>query len=324
MADPNAPKEKDPLTGIETTGHEWDGIKELNTPMPKWWLYTLYICCVWGVIYTIAMPAWPYISGEGWTHTKGFLGYTQRETVRTEVALENAQHAELYKKLDGMNLRDIVQQPPLVEQARAAGQAAFAENCSGCHGSAAQGFKGFPNLQDDDWIWGGSLNQIHTTILHGVRWGSDDETRQSAMPAWVKDGMITPAQANDVVDYVLSLSKAKHDAAAAARGAGTFTDNCTSCHGADAKGNIELGAPNLTDAIWLYGGSRADIYNTVANSHAGAMPAWGQRLDKGLVKALAIYVHSLGGGRPDEETAATETPAEPTPAAAPVAETATP
>ncbi|MGB5093202.1 MAG: cytochrome-c oxidase, cbb3-type subunit III [Parvibaculum sp.] len=290
-------KHKDDVTGVDTTGHEWDGIRELNNPLPKWWLYTWFACCLWAFAYWVVMPAWPYIANGEWTYTKGYLGYTQRDSVTTELAAIQAGRADEMAQITSSSLEDITRNEPLMELALAGGKAAFGDNCAPCHGSGASGSKGFPNLNDDDWLWGGTLDAIHTTLQHGIRWDADEDTRFNTMTAFGKDGILKPAEISDVTDYVLSLSGTGGDAAAVTRGAAIFAANCVACHGEDAKGNQELGAPNLTDAIWLYGGDKATIIETVSNGRGGVMPAWAGRLDEGTIKELALYVHSLGGGK---------------------------
>ena len=255
-------KHKDDVTGVETTGHTWDGIRELNNPLPKWWVYTFYACILWSFAYWVVMPTWPYLTGDGWTYTQGVIGYEQRNIVTNELA----------------------------------GKAAFGDNCAPCHGSGAQGSKGFPNLNDDDWIWGGTLDDIHTTLLHGIRWDADDETRLNIMMAYGRDGILNRSEISDVAEYVLLLSGQPHDGEAAVRGTAVFESQCVACHGDAGTGNRELGAPNLTDAIWLYGGDKEAIVETVSNGRSGVMPAWGTRLDEGTIRSLTLFVHSLGGG----------------------------
>ncbi|MEM8800485.1 MAG: cytochrome-c oxidase, cbb3-type subunit III, partial [Pseudomonadota bacterium] len=160
----------------------------------------------------------------------------------------------------------------------------------------AQGYTAFPNLRDDDWLWGGSVEDIHYTLKHGIRWEADPDTRFSAMPAFLTDEILSKDEISNVAHYVLSLSGAEHDAAAAAAGETPFVEQCSACHGENGKGMRELGAPNLTDAIWLYGGSHETIVKTVAYARNGVMPAWSERLDDVTVKQLAIYVALLGGG----------------------------
>jgi len=272
-----------------TTGHEWDGIKELNTPLPRWWLWTYIACIVWAVGYWILMPAWPLVS----SYSKGVLGYSQRDAVAAELKDARNSRNVFAKKLLSSNLETIEATPKLMEFALASGRAAFGDNCAGCHGSGATGSKGYPNLNDDDWLWGGTLEDIHHTITVGVR-SSDDDTRESDMPAFLADEILTKDQISDVATYVMSLSDPTIKAPAGA--AEIFQDNCSVCHGENAHGNRDVGAPNLTDAIWLYGGDHKTIATTISYSRRGVMPTWGGRLDKATIRSLAVYVHALGGG----------------------------
>jgi cytochrome c oxidase cbb3-type subunit 3 len=186
--------------------------------------------------------------------------------------------------------------PELLEFALAAGRSAFAVNCSQCHGQGAQGAPGFPNLNDDDWLWGGSLEEIHRSVRFGVRSGHA-EARDSQMPAFLKDQLLEPKQVDDAAEFVLSLSDRATDAAAAARGRAVYAQSCASCHGENGQGNKEFGAPSLADPIWLYGGDKASIVRTISFARRGVMPAWEGRLDPVTLKELAVYVHSLGGGK---------------------------
>ncbi|MDR3500168.1 MAG: cytochrome-c oxidase, cbb3-type subunit III [Parvibaculum sp.] len=288
---------KDDVSGVDTTGHEWDGIRELNNPLPKWWIYTFYACIAWAAVYWVVMPAWPYFWDGAWHHTKGVIGYTQRNEVGNELKLVAAGRAEVMKQIAAMPLQDIVKNDNLMEVALAGGKAAFGDNCAPCHGSGAQGSKGFPNLNDDDWLWGGTLSDIETTVTHGIRWETDADTRENMMPRFLDDSILKSDEVNDVAEYVLSLSGHSTDAAAAGRGGAVFAKNCVACHGADGKGNQKLGAPNLTDQIWLYGGDKATVVETISHGRGGVMPAWGGRLAPATIKELVLYVHSLGGGQ---------------------------
>jgi len=283
--------EKDAITGRDTTGHDWDGIKELNTPLPKWWLYVFYACIAWSIGYYVLYPSWPTLSG----HLNGIAGYWTRAELDKQVAVQAEQRAPFVRQINGADIEQIRRSPELYNFALAGGRSAFAENCAPCHGPGGGGTKGFPNLADDDWLWGGDVASILRTVSYGVR-NANADSRQSQMPRFGADGMLTAAQINDVAEYVLSLSGASRDAAAAGRGAGIFNDNCVACHGENGKGNREVGAPNLTDGIWLYGGDKAALVQTIAYSRSGNMPAWSERLDPATVKMLALYVHSLGGG----------------------------
>jgi cytochrome c oxidase cbb3-type subunit III len=282
-------QEIDAATGTATTGHEWDGIKELNTPLPKWWLYVLYACMIWAVGYWILYPAIPLPGGE----TKGILGWSMRGAVTQDIAELQAERAPMVNQLNKSTLQQIASDPKLAEFARAYGHSAFGVDCSPCHGSNGQGSKGYPNLTADRWLWGGTLDQISATITHGARSG-DPDGHQGDMPAWGAQGL-SKQQIADVASYVYSLShKTTEDVSA---GKKVFADNCTPCHGADAKGNADMGAPNLTTRIWLYGGDKADLTKTITYGRGGHMPAWGSKLDPATIKSLTVYVHSLGGGQ---------------------------
>jgi cytochrome c oxidase cbb3-type subunit 3 len=286
-------KEIDAVTGVETTGHVWDGdLKELNKPLPKWWLYTLYACIVWSIGYWVLYPAWPGIDG----YTRGVLGYSQRVELARDVALAKESQAKFMEAIAAKPVEEIEKNPDLMEFVLRGGATQFGNNCAPCHGKGAQGFKGYPNLNDDDWVWGGSNEAIQNTIRYGIRSGHE-KAHEGAMPRFGLDQVLTNAQISDTADFVLSLSGATGDAAAVERGKVVFAEQCAACHGADGKGNLELGAPNLSDAIWLYGGRKIDVEETVRNGRSGVMPSWEGKLDPVTIKMLAIYVHSLGGGK---------------------------
>ena len=285
--------EIDKLSGKSTTGHEWDGIKELNTPLPRWWVWTFYATIIWSIGYWIVYPAWPLIN----SYTTGLFGYSTRASVRVELANLEALRGEKMVKLAATPLAEIEKDPALLALARARGRAAFGDNCAPCHGTGGAGAKGYPNLNDDEWIWGGKLDQIEQTIQFGARSGNA-KAHEGAMLAFGKDGILKPAEIVTVANYVRSLSGLSTGAGFdAAAGKKLFADNCASCHGDAGKGNQELGAPNLTDKIWLYGSDEATLIETISNGRAGVMPAWAGRLDPATIKALAVYVHSLGGGQ---------------------------
>jgi cytochrome c oxidase cbb3-type subunit III len=283
----------DQVSGKTTTGHEWDGIKELNTPLPRWWVITFYLCIVWAVGYWIFYPAWPLVSG----YTTGMLHYSSRADVAVELANLEKIRGDKMVALGAASLADIEKDPALLALARARGKTVFGDNCAPCHGSGAAGAKGFPNLNDDDWLWGGTLDQIMQTIQYGSRSGHP-KTHEGQMLAFGRDGTLKADEIVTVANYVRSLSGlSTRQGYDAAKGAQIFKDNCTLCHGDAAKGNQELGAPNLTDKIWLYGSDEATIIETITNGRAGVMPAWIGRLDPSTIKAMAVYVHSLGGGK---------------------------
>jgi len=288
-----AKEEIDSFTGTTTTGHEWDGIKELNTPLPRWWLWVFYATIIWSVAYWIVYPAWPLVSG----YTRGVFGYSSRADVATELAALQKMRGAKAVMIASANLDQIEKDPSLRAFANAQGKAAFGSNCAPCHGIGATGSKGYPNLNDDDWLWGGTLPAIYQTIQYGIRSG-DPEARENQMPAFGKDAILTKEQIVQVANYVRSLSGLPVQRGVdVAAGKQIFADNCSVCHGEDGKGNQELGAPSLADRIWLYGSSEADIIATVTNGRGAVMPAWHNRLDPATIKALAVYVHSLGGGK---------------------------
>ena len=287
-----ANKEPKPSEEVRTTGHEWDGIEEWNNPLPKWWLYTFYACVIWAIGYWIVYPAWPTVS----SYTKGYLGYSQRAQVNKDIAAAKEGTAVFSDKIAEGDFETIKADPELLSFALAGGEAAFGDNCAPCHGRGAQGFVGYPNLRDDAWIWGGSMEGIQQTILHGIR-SDDPQTRMSMMPAFGELGILNREQILDTVQYVMSLSGNEEDAEAAARGQELYATNCAACHGPDGAGNQALGAPNLTDELWLYGGDKDSLVETITYSRAGMMPAFSERLDPATIKKLAIYVHSLGGGQ---------------------------
>ena len=301
----------DQATQTETVGHEWDGIEELNTPLPRWWLWTFYATIVFAIGYVVAYPALPMLSKA----SEGVLGWTSRGDLDRELKLVAAERSKTVAALRDMPIEQLPQHPALMRAAVAGGAAAFKVNCVQCHGAGAAGSAGFPNLNDDDWLWGGDLATIAATLEHGIREPGDDATRTSTMPNFGKDGLLAPDQIDDVTSHVLTLSGKEHASAASRRGAKTFADNCAACHGPAGQGNRQFGAPDLADAIWLYGGTRTAVSAQIHQPRHGVMPSWSGRLDPVTVKMLAAYVHSLGGGEKAPEGAAI--PDEPVPTAAP-------
>lgn len=287
-------KDIDSVTGVETTGHVWDGdLKELNKPLPRWWLYVLYATIIWAIGYWIVYPTWPLLNGE---YTKGVLDYSQRGEVTQEVAAAKAAQAKYFEQIAATPVGEIEKNQELLPFVMAGGAAVFGDNCGPCHGKGGGGAIGYPNLNDDDWLWGGTPEAIERTIQFGIRSGHA-EARDMAMPRFGLDGILKPAEISDAAQFVLSLSGKSNDPAAAQRGKKIFADNCAACHGEEGKGNPEMGAPNLTDGIWLYGGKLADIEKTIETGRGGVMPYWTGRLDPVTIKMLAAYVHSLGGGK---------------------------
>jgi len=294
-------KRIDQATGTSTVGHEWDGIEELDTPMPRWWLYIFYACIVFAIGYCIAYPAWPLLTRA----TPGVLGWTSKGQLEAELTADQRAKAATFAAIDRLPVEEIEKNPTLKQAAIDGGRAAFRINCSACHGSGAAGSKGYPNLNDDDWLWGGDIKAIQQTLLDGVRFPGNTATRMSQMPAFGKDEILKPEEVQDAVSYVRFISHQEAMSPSAKRGSAIFANNCAVCHGANGRGNRAVGAPNLTDKIWLYGGDRDTLTETVTNARYGIMPAWGKRLDPVTLKMLAVYVHSLGGGEALPAPAAT-------------------
>lgn len=285
-------KEIDQPTGVETTGHEWDGIKELNNPLPRWWLIILWITVAWSVVYWILMPSWPGVTG----YFAGFRNHSERANVDSAIEALNAERdRQMSQLLSIESIDDVERDPQLLQYAMNAGASLFGDNCATCHGAGGQGFKGYPSLVDDAWIWGGELADIQQTIHYGIR-SAHPETRNNVMQAYGELGIYNRDQISDLVEYVVNLSGREADPEAVARGSTLFEQQCASCHGVNGAGNQELGSPNLTDAIWLYGGERTDIRQTLYYGRSGVMPYWTDRLTDEQITALAVYVHSLGGG----------------------------
>lgn len=282
---------------VPTTGHEWDGIQELDNPMPRWWLWTFYLTIIWAIGYCIFYPAWPLVNQA----TQGLWGGTPAGNSRLAVAEEikrfDDANAPIKARLVAADLNAIAADPELDAYARSAGAAVFKTWCAQCHGAGAAGNVGYPNLLDDDWLWGGDMEAIHATVTHGIRNTADADARYSEMPKFGADGLLEPAQIAEVVEHVLKISgQEDFDATKAAAGATVFADNCASCHGEAGLGDRAQGAPNLTDAVWLYGGDRAALTETVTNARFGVMPNWNSRLTEDEIRAVAVYVHGLGGG----------------------------
>lgn len=285
-------KDIDDVSGIETTGHSWDGIKELNNPLPRWWLWTFYASIAFAAVYTVLYPAWPLVNSA----TTGLLGWSSRADLRTEMSALEMANADRIAAIRTSDVATIAADPELRPFAIAAGEASYKVNCVQCHGSGAAGSPGYPNLNDDAWIWGGSLEEIAVTLQHGIRYAPDPDTRVADMPAFGRDGILDRDQIADVSQYVLSLTGRDDWPDAATRGADIYAQNCVFCHGEAGEGMKEVGAPALNDAIWLYGRDATAIATQISRPRHGVMPAWGERLGDTAIKELAVYVHSLGGG----------------------------
>ncbi len=259
--------------------HVWDeDLVELNNPLPRWWLNMFYITLFFGIGYLALYP--------GLGSFTGLLGWSSTGQYQREVDLADAKFGPLFKKYAQMDIIAVAADP----DARRMGERMFVSYCATCHGSDARGARGFPDLRDNDWLYGGEPNTILLTILNG---------RNGMMPAW-ESALGGEQGVSDMAEYVFSLSGRKTDKDAAARGADKFDMLCTSCHGVDGTGNQSIGAPNLTDNIWLYGGSRAQVMETIAKGRNGQMPPHGEFLGEEKAHLLAAYVYSLSTGQADE------------------------
>lgn len=287
---------RDPVTGQMTTGHEWNGIEELDTPIPRVVLFFLAAGTLFAVIYWLLMPAWPL----GWTYTKGLLGIDQREVVTRQVQDAAAERASWTARIANASFAEIAADPTLMRDVRETGRTLFGDNCAVCHGTDGKGGPGFPNLAAGSWLWGGQPEAIAETIRVGIN-GTSKQTRVAQMMAFGHDGILNREQVSNVLAYVRSLSGQTLGQAEQARvpaGREVFAANCVACHGEDGKGRHDLGAPDLTDSNWIYGGDRQSVFDSVFYGRQGHMPSWEGRLSPTDVKVLALYVGTLSeGGR---------------------------
>jgi cytochrome c oxidase cbb3-type subunit 3 len=285
--------EKDRAAEERIRDHEWDGIQEMDNPLPRWWLHIFYASIAVSLVYYVLYPSIPFFN----SHTTGLLDYTERKALDVELAKAAEAQSAYIRQIDANAPAAIRADANLLNFALAGGRAAFADNCAPCHGAGGAGRPGFPSLADDSWLWGGTIEAIEQTIRHGVRWQQDDATRLSEMPRFGADALLNPAQIADVTQYVLALTNRATDAAAAQKGAAAFAEQCAVCHGEKGEGKQDIGAPQLSDAVWLYGDSPKDILLQISAARHGVMPAWQGRLDEATIKMLTVYVHSLGGGK---------------------------
>ncbi len=287
--------ERDEHTGTDTTGHEWDGLKELNTPLPKWWLYTWLACIAWALVWMVFMPSLPY--GRGYIH--GLLGYSTRNQVKVDVKAVSAERDAVMSRVAAASFEQIRNDPELLAAAQTSGHITFANNCQPCHGAGGAGAPGYPALAAGSWLWGGKLEDIQQTLTYGIRSGLD-QARDSQMPHFGTDALLKPAEIQNVADYVMATfyGSPTKDATAqdVAAGGEIFAANCASCHGEKGEGNRDVGAPRLASKIHLYGNTRDIVVRQVTSPHMGVMPNWNQRLDTATIKSVALYVHDLGGG----------------------------
>ncbi|MCB8836783.1 cytochrome-c oxidase, cbb3-type subunit III [Aurantimonas sp. VKM B-3413] len=290
-------RERDAVSGRETTGHEWNGIKELDTPVPKGILIFLIVTHVFAILWWFLMPAWPL----GWTYTKGLLGTNQHERVEQQLAQAAVARSAWEEKIASLSFDEIQANEQLMDIVRQTGHKLFGDNCAACHRADATGGSNYPDLTDDDWIWGGEPETIAETLRVGIN-SPHGESRMGQMPAFGRDQMLERKQVVNVANYVYSLSHPEYSTAAnidrIEAGHEVFVTTCAPCHGEDARGSQEIGAPNLTDTAWIYGGDLATIISSVHGGRQGHMPTWEERLTPVDIKILALYVHSLSVARP--------------------------
>ncbi|WP_428413594.1 cytochrome-c oxidase, cbb3-type subunit III [Pararhizobium sp.] len=289
--------EVDPVSGRKTTGHIWNGIKELDTPIPRGVLLFLIVTHIFAVLWWFLLPTWPL----GRTYTKGLLGIDQKITVEETLREGADARASWVNKIDSMSYDQIRADEQLMATVRSTGNQLFGDNCAACHGRDGKGGNNYPNLTDDDWIWGGGPEKIQETLTVGIN-SRHADTRVAQMPAFGKDEMLDRQQVGDVAAYVIALSDPTTSTAENVnqidKGREVFLTTCAACHGENAKGNPDVGAPNLTDSQWIYGGSLQSIIDTIHGGRQGHMPTWDERLSPSEIKILALYVNALGQKEP--------------------------
>lgn len=289
--------ERDPVTGRETTGHEWNGIKELDTPVPRGVLIFLVVTHVWAIGWWFLVPAWPV----GTTYTKGLLGVDQRTSVEEQVIEGQRERSPWMMRLQSEPYDAILADETLMQTVRGTGRQLFGDNCAACHGRDGRGRAGYPDLTDDDWLWGGGPERIEQTLRYGINTAHPD-SRIAQMPAFGRDEMLDRDQVRSVASYVYSLSNPDHSTeenlGLIEAGREVFAATCAACHGDDAQGIADVGAPNLTDARWVYGGDLQTIITSVHGGRQGHMPTWDERLSDAEIRTLSLYVHDLGTGQP--------------------------
>jgi cytochrome c oxidase cbb3-type subunit 3 len=289
--------EVDPVSGRKTTGHIWNGIKELDTPIPRGVLLFLIVTHLFAVLWWVLLPTWPL----GMTYTKGVLGIDQRTTVEASVKESAIARAPWVSRIESLSYDEIRADEQLMASVRTTGHQLFGDNCAACHGRDGKGRENYPDLSDDDWIWGGGPEAIAQTLAVGIN-TRHPETRVGQMPAFGRDEMLDRQQVMDVATYVSSLSDPSASTAENIdqidKGREVFQTTCIACHGENAKGNPELGAPNLTDRRWIYGGSLQRIIASIHGGRQGHMPTWDERLTPTEIKVLALYVNDIGQGKP--------------------------
>ena len=289
--------ERDDVTGRETTGHEWNGIKELDTPVPRGVLMFLIVTHIWAIAWWFLVPAWPL----GTTYTKGLLGIDQRTTVEARVVEGQRERSAWMARLETEPYDVIMADEALMQTVRNTGRQLFGDNCAACHGRDGKGGTNYPDLTDDDWLWGGGAELVEQTMRVGINTAHPD-TRIAQMPAFGRDEMLDREQVRDVAAYVYSIANPDYSTPENLdrinAGREVFVTTCAACHGENAQGSAEVGAPNLTDDRWVYGGSMDTIIASVHGGRQGHMPTWEKRLSNADIRTLALYVHDLGTEQP--------------------------
>ncbi len=289
--------ERDPVTGRETTGHEWNGIKELDTPVPRGVLIFLVVTHIWAIGWWFFAPAWPV----GTTYTKGLLGIDQRTSVEEQLLEGQRIRSVWLTRLETEAYDSILADEGLMHTVRGTGRQLFGDNCAACHGRDGRGRAGYPDLTDDDWLWGGGPELIEQTLRYGIN-SDHPDSRIAQMPAFGRDDMLDRGQVRSVAFYVYSLSNPDYSTddnlGRIEAGREVFETTCAACHGEEAQGVADVGAPNLTDSRWVYGGDLQTIINTVHGGRQGHMPTWDERLTDAEIRTLSLYVHDLGASQP--------------------------
>jgi cytochrome c oxidase cbb3-type subunit III len=290
-------KERDPVSGRETTGHEWNGIKELDTPVPRGVLMFLIVTHVWAMIWWFLVPSWPL----GTTYTRGFLGVDQRSMVEARVMQDERDRSRWMTRIATEPYDAILADETLMQTVRDTGRQLFGDNCAACHGRDAKGRSNYPDLTDDDWLWGGGPQLIEQTMRVGIN-TRHPEARIGQMPAFGREQMLDANQIRSVAAYVYSLTHSDYSTPENQKqieaGQEVFVTTCVPCHGENAKGKRDVGAPNLTDSYWVYGGDLDTIIASVHGGRQGHMPTWDERLTPAEIRILALYVHDLGTRQP--------------------------
>jgi cytochrome c oxidase cbb3-type subunit 3 len=289
--------ERDPVSGRETTGHEWNGIKELDTPVPRGVLMFLIVTHIWAIVLWFLVPAWPL----GTTYTKGLLGVDQRTTAEARVIEGQRQRSSWINRVETESYDKLLADEGLMQIVRNTGRQLFGDNCAACHGRDGKGRTNYPDLTDDDWLWGGGPARVEQTLRVGIN-TRHQESRVGEMPAFGRDKMLDQEQVTNVAAYVYSLTHPAYSTPENVKrieaGREVFLTTCAACHGENAQGNPDVGAPNLTDAHWLYGGDLDTIIASVHGGRQGHMPTWDERLTPAEIRILALYVHDLGTEQP--------------------------